>query len=85
MSHQSEIVFSLLLFGFILSVYATGMNVRNHTNWPKDMEQLCGVSYDADRIIGGSDASIGQYPWQARIGYESNLFCFQMFTIKKTK
>lgn len=32
-------------------------------------EVLCGESF-ADRIIGGEDAPLGQYPWIARLGYE---------------
>lgn len=53
------------------------LNVRAHKNWPKDLENDCGISY-ADRIIGGTNASLGQYPWLARIGYQSNdyVFCF---------
>lgn len=46
------------------------LNVRAHKNWPKDLENDCGISY-ADRIIGGTNASLGQYPWLARIGYQS--------------
>lgn len=29
----------------------------------------CGVSKASDRIVGGTMAALGQYPWLARIGY----------------
>lgn len=48
------------------------LNVREHRNWPKSLEGECGISY-ADRIIGGINASLGQYPWLARIGYKSKV------------
>lgn len=44
--------------------------LTNHPNRPTDIEEQCGLSF-ADRIIGGVNASLGQYPWLARIGYNS--------------
>lgn len=41
--------------------------VEKHT-----LEQ-CGISF-SDRIIGGLNASLGQYPWMARLGYTSKIF-----------
>ncbi|GLV36631.1 Spatzle-Processing Enzyme [Carabus blaptoides fortunei] len=35
--------------------------------------QLCGES-NSDRIIGGIDANIGQFPWLARLGYANLKF-----------
>lgn len=43
-------------------------NILEHPNWPSDTQDECGISY-ADRIVGGINASLGQYPWLARIGY----------------
>lgn len=34
--------------------------------------EKCGIS-NTDRIIGGKNASLGMYPWIARIGYSSDL------------
>ena len=42
-----------------------------HANWPHDVGDDCGVSY-SDRIIGGTNAALGQYPWIARIGSTFN-------------
>lgn len=50
------------------AVYSTDIKV--HQNWPTYTETICGISY-ADRIIGGLNATLGQYPWLARIGYNS--------------
>lgn len=36
------------------------------TNWP-EINEICGISY-ADRIVGGTRASIGQFPWIAHVG-----------------
>lgn len=52
------------------TVYPQRVDILQHQNWPKDTHDICGISY-ADRIIGGINASLGQYPWLARIGYNS--------------
>lgn len=39
------------------------------TNWTQ-INEICGVSY-SDRIIGGINARLGQYPWIAQIGIRS--------------
>lgn len=36
------------------------------TNWSK-INEICGVSY-ADRIVGGTKAEVGQFPWIAHLG-----------------
>lgn len=36
------------------------------TNWA-EINEICGISY-ADRIVGGTRASIGQFPWIAHVG-----------------
>lgn len=36
------------------------------TNWA-EINEICGISY-ADRIVGGSKASLGQFPWIAHVG-----------------
>lgn len=41
-------------------------NFRDHVNWPKDVDDVCGESY-ADRIVGGEIAKLGQYPWMAQL------------------
>lgn len=46
-------------------------SIDSHPAWQYLLhdEVLCGESF-ADRIIGGEDAPLGQYPWIARLGYE---------------
>lgn len=57
------------MFGFIfvvLLVKDTLADFRNHPNWPKSATEKCGESF-GDRIIGGQDATLGQFPWMAQI------------------
>lgn len=45
--------------------------VETHPNWVYMKEPLngpCGESMSTDRIIGGTTAALGQYPWIARLG-----------------
>lgn len=44
--------------------------IDNHPNWSLLERERCGSSL-ADRIIGGQNASLGQYPWIARLGYSN--------------
>ena len=46
-------------------------SVSNHPNWPKT-EEICGISY-SDRIIGGKNSALGQYPWIAHLGIMSKV------------
>jgi hypothetical protein len=34
----------------------------------EELSKDCGLSY-SDRIVGGENATLGQYPWLARLGY----------------
>lgn len=36
------------------------------TNW-KEINEICGISY-ANRIVGGTKAELGQFPWMAHLG-----------------
>lgn len=36
------------------------------TNW-SEINEICGTSY-ADRIVGGTRAELGQFPWIAHVG-----------------
>ncbi|KYM93572.1 Serine protease easter [Cyphomyrmex costatus] len=60
----------LLLCMFILTHNSafSKVNVNNHPNWSLLRQNNCGNS-NTDRIIGGKNASLGAYPWLARIGY----------------
>lgn len=49
-----------------LSLNVDATNWREHMNWPTDFDGDCGENF-SDRIIGGMNASIGQYPWIARL------------------
>lgn len=40
--------------------------------WPKEYDEVCGESY-SDRIIGGANATLGQYPWIVRLKYSHNI------------
>lgn len=42
-------------------------------NWAK-LNEICGMSV-TDRIIGGTNAAIGQYPWIAHLGIMRELNC----------
>lgn len=42
--------------------------VSVETNIEINDEAKCGAA-DVDRIIGGTKAKLGQYPWLARLGY----------------
>lgn len=44
------------------------MDITRHPHWNLLEHLECGITL-ADRIIGGSNATLGQYPWLARIGY----------------
>ncbi|KAG5334970.1 EAST protease, partial [Acromyrmex charruanus] len=44
------------------------INVKKHPSWSLLEQNNCGNS-NSDRIIGGKNASLGAYPWIARIGY----------------
>ncbi|KAK5647655.1 hypothetical protein RI129_002547 [Pyrocoelia pectoralis] len=52
----------------IVTLDGVVLDVRRHPNWRLLEHVECGISL-ADRIIGGSNATLGQYPWLARIGY----------------
>lgn len=38
-----------------------------HKNWPKSAQDVCGTT-STNRIVGGVDAKLGQFPWIAQIG-----------------
>lgn len=57
-----------------LNDFKTNLGIRpdimNHPNWRLlPTEDNCGHSVPLDRIIGGKQAALGQYPWIARLGY----------------
>lgn len=41
-------------------------DARSHPNWPHQMDGICGEAF-SDRIIGGKNASLGQFPWLTRL------------------
>jgi len=47
-------------------------DITKHPNWNLLDQEGCGNS-NSDRIIGGMNASLGAYPWIARLGYENNV------------
>lgn len=49
---------------------ASNRDIHMHPNWPRDTMSECGISA-ADRIVGGKNATLGQYPWLARLGIRS--------------
>ncbi|KYM76561.1 Serine protease easter [Atta colombica] len=59
-----------LLYMLVLScntAFST-INITKHPSWSLLEQNNCGNS-NSDRIIGGKNASLGAYPWIARIGY----------------
>ncbi|KAJ0173669.1 hypothetical protein K1T71_010818 [Dendrolimus kikuchii] len=44
-------------------------DIANHPAWKKLDAAECGESV-ADRIIGGKNANLGQFPWIVRLGYK---------------
>lgn len=40
----------------------------DESKWKLLNHELCGLA-TTDRIVGGEEAAIGQYPWIARVGY----------------
>ncbi|XP_011874753.1 PREDICTED: uncharacterized protein LOC105565840 [Vollenhovia emeryi] len=59
---------SMLVLLCYLSLVFTMIDVTKHPNWSLLEHNSCGNS-NSDRIIGGKNASLGAYPWIARIGY----------------
>lgn len=57
-SFQKLLLFNLLKF------------ITSFTNWA-EINENCGISH-SDRIIGGTTAALGQYPWIAHIGLLRN-------------
>ncbi|XP_067203996.1 CLIP domain-containing serine protease HP8-like [Linepithema humile] len=53
-----------------ISIAFSNIDITQHPNWPLLKHGKCGNS-NSDRIIGGKNASLGAYPWIARIGYKS--------------
>ena len=43
-------------------------DINKHRAWKYLDDEVCGMS-NTDKIIGGIDATLGQYPWIALLGY----------------
>ncbi|XP_072749673.1 melanization protease 1-like [Anoplolepis gracilipes] len=56
-----------LVFFYGISI-TFSIDVTKHPGWLLLEHKRCGNS-NTDRIIGGKNASLGAYPWLARIGY----------------
>ncbi|CRL08180.1 CLUMA_CG021014, isoform A [Clunio marinus] len=58
------------IWEFLLIFVCSNWNIRVWTdstaNWTV-LNEICGISY-SDRIVGGSRASLGQFPWIAHLG-----------------
>ncbi|KAB0800596.1 hypothetical protein PPYR_06336 [Photinus pyralis] len=61
-------------FALFFTFFQTGIikghavDITRHPHWQLLEHKECGITL-ADRIIGGSNATLGQYPWLARFGY----------------
>ncbi|XP_011629948.1 CLIP domain-containing serine protease 2-like [Pogonomyrmex barbatus] len=58
----------MLVFLYNISIGFSMIDVTKHPSWSLLKQGSCGNS-NSDRIIGGKNASLGAYPWIARIGY----------------
>ncbi|XP_077260708.1 CLIP domain-containing serine protease B4-like [Temnothorax americanus] len=58
----------MLVFSCNISIVFSMIDVTKHPSWSLLEHNNCGNSNN-DRIIGGKNASLGAYPWIARIGY----------------
>ncbi|XP_071648979.1 CLIP domain-containing serine protease B4-like [Temnothorax longispinosus] len=58
----------MLVFSCNFSIVFSMIDVTKHPSWSLLEHNNCGNS-NSDRIIGGKNASLGAYPWIARIGY----------------
>lgn len=65
MSLVKEILSFSWCFSVVLMNYGA-VWADSGTNWSK-INEICGVSY-ADRIVGGTKAEVGQFPWIAHLG-----------------
>lgn len=54
------------VIGILLMKICVCDDFRRHPNWPKHLERICGENSD-DRISGGHETRLGQFPWMARI------------------
>ncbi|XP_048486115.1 CLIP domain-containing serine protease HP8 isoform X1 [Plutella xylostella] len=64
------IIFCPFTLHIIQGLEAASAGVAQHPAWMLLDAQDCGDSV-ADRIIGGTNAGLGQFPWIARLGYRS--------------
>ncbi|ENN70806.1 hypothetical protein HUJ04_004940 [Dendroctonus ponderosae] len=48
----------------------TNRHSDDHPNWQVLPTEECGYGAMSDRIIGGKEATLGQFPWIARLGYQ---------------
>lgn len=71
MNEMNFQIFQLILINllWLCKNVRSSSDAFNHPNWPKTAE-VCGHSY-SDRIIGGQNAALGQYPWIAHLGFIS--------------
>ncbi|XP_063367564.1 CLIP domain-containing serine protease HP8-like [Cydia amplana] len=60
----------VVVIEFVYPVAGNNDNIRAHPAWKLLQQFECGDSA-ADRIIGGFNAGLGQFPWIARLGYTS--------------
>ncbi|XP_036151132.1 CLIP domain-containing serine protease 2 [Monomorium pharaonis] len=58
----------VLLCNIVIAFSNSLTDVTKHPSWSLLEHNRCGNS-NSDRIIGGKNASLGAYPWIARIGY----------------
>lgn len=77
LSSESEITFisSTATFPWFNTYFSLNLildiELERNPNWFLLDHTSCGIS-SSNRIIGGRNASLGQYPWLARIGYASD-------------
>ena len=66
----AQVVPLILFLNLLISSLGGGIRHQRSDIWHLKQEPFCGQSYVPEinrRIVGGSEANFGQFPWQAQI------------------
>lgn len=57
--------------GFGPLVKSSRINILNHENIDLVNSKSCGKVHQPDRIVGGSESQVNEFPWSALLKYQS--------------